>query len=139
MPGAAGREKGLATSLSCVASERARERVEESEGRSPSRTTMTRRAKTTVMFGGGFALVVAGVVWAIAASQSADGEYESHVGAPAFTGRGRPEVVIDEAHYNVHTAAGSYAPFFELLRRDGIRVHRYSGRLSATALRDSFG
>ena len=35
-----------------------------------------------------------------------------------------PTVAIDEAHHNYHTATGRYAPFAELLRRDGFRVVR---------------
>jgi hypothetical protein len=90
------------------------------------------------MLGGGVGLVVAGVVWAVAASQTADESYVPHVGSPAFNGRGRPQVVIDEAHYNLHTVSGTYAPFAALLRRDGFWVRRNSGQLSAAALHDSF-
>jgi hypothetical protein len=56
---------------------------------------------------------------------------------PAFTGRGRPQVFIDEAHFNVHTASGSYAPFAALLRRDGFWVRRNAASLSAAALVDT--
>jgi hypothetical protein len=88
------------------------------------------------MFGGGCALVVVGMAWAVAALQTADAAYEPRVSAPAFAGRGRPDVLIDEAHFNLHTLSGTYAPFAELLRRDGFRVRRNSGRVSAAALRD---
>jgi hypothetical protein len=90
------------------------------------------------MFCGGVGLVAAGVVWAVAASQTADESYVPQVGSPAFTGRGRPQVVIDEAHYNLHTVSGTYAPFAALLRRDGFWVRRNSGQLSSVALHDSF-
>ncbi len=49
-----------------------------------------------------------------------------------------PQVVIDEAHYNLHTVSGTYAPFADLLRRDGFWVRRNVGPLSAAALHDSY-
>ena len=91
------------------------------------------------MFGGGCALLVTGIVWATAASQTADAAYKPFVREPAFAGRGRPEVLIDDAHFNVHTLSGTYAPFAELLRRDGFWVRRTSVPLSSAALRASFG
>jgi hypothetical protein len=93
-----------------------------------------RRTRTGVMFGVGVGLLVTGVAWSVLSSQAADGSYEPFVAAPAFAGRGRPEVLIDEAHYNGHTAGGSYAPFAQLLRRDGYWVRRLSTPLSAAAL-----
>ena len=90
------------------------------------------------MLGGGVGLVVLGIVWAVAATQTADGSYVPQVGTPAFTDRGRPQVVIDEGHYNVHTLSGTYAPFGNLLRRDGFWVRRNSGQLSSATLRDSY-
>ena len=90
------------------------------------------------MLGGGVGLLVAGIVWSVSASQTADGTYVPQVDTPAFTGRGRPQVVIDEGHYNVHTLSGTYAPFANLLRRDGFWVRRTSERLSSATLRDSF-
>jgi hypothetical protein len=99
---------------------------------------LDRQKITTALFAGGLGLFVAGVVWAFAATQTADAAYEPHVKAPAFTGRGRPEVLIDEAHFNLHTLSGSYAPFGALLRRDGFWVRRNNGRFSAAALRDSY-
>ena len=99
---------------------------------------MNRDMATTVMFGGGFALLVTGIVWATAASQTADAAYKPFVREPAFAGRGRPEVLIDEAHFNVHTLSGTYAPFAELLRRDGFWVRRTSVPFSSAAFRASF-
>ena len=90
------------------------------------------------MFGGGMALFVAGVAWAVAASQAADASYRPSVGSPAFTGATRPQLLIDEAHFNVHTASGTYAPFAELLRRDGFWVRRNSAPLSSAALQDGY-
>ena len=90
------------------------------------------------MLGGGVALIVAGIVWTVAATQTADASYVPSVREPAFAGRGRPQVFIDEAHFNVHTASGTYAPFAALLRRDGFWVRRNTTPLSAAALHDGF-
>src|SRR5262245_36179420 len=105
-------------------------------GYNPSSVPM-RRQRTAAMLGGGVALIVAGVVWAVAGAQTADGSYVPAVSAPAFSGRERPQVFIDEAHFNVHTASGTYAPFATLLRRDGFWVRRNTARLSSAALHDS--
>jgi len=99
---------------------------------------LMRRRRTAAMLGGGIALIVSGVVWAVAGAQTADGSYVPTVSAPAFSGRDRPQVFIDEAHLNVHTASGTYAPFATLLRRDGFWVRRNTAPLSSSALRDSF-
>ena len=96
-----------------------------------------RRTRTGVMFGVGVGLLVTGVAWSVLSSQAADGSYEPFVAEPAFSGRARPEVLIDEAHYNVHTMGGSYAPFAQLLRRDGYWVRRLSVPHSAEALRSN--
>jgi hypothetical protein len=89
------------------------------------------------MLGGGIALIVSGVVWAVASAQTADRSYVPSVSAPAFSGRDRPQVFIDEAHFNVHTASGTYAPFAALLRRDGFWVRRNTAPLSSAALGDT--
>jgi hypothetical protein len=102
---------------------------------------MTKTARRpAVLFGCGAAITVTGLVWAVFPSQAADDSYIPRVAAPAFSGRGRPEVLIDEAHYNVHTAGGTYAPFAALLRRDGFWVRSGRSPLSLSALdRDGDG
>ena len=56
------------------------------------------------------------------AQQVADPDFAPPIDKPAYElGRG-PRVVIDAAHLNFHTADGRYAPFAELLRRDGYRI-----------------
>jgi hypothetical protein len=89
------------------------------------------------MLGVGLALTAAGVVWAAWPSQAADRAFVPIVAEPAYTGRPRPAVLIDGAHYNVHTASGSYRPFAELLRRDGYRVRSLGDPLSSAALGDA--
>jgi hypothetical protein len=56
------------------------------------------------------------------AQQVADTSFRPPIPAPAYRpGRG-PVVLLDEAHFNFHTAGGRYKPFAELLRRDGYVV-----------------
>ena len=56
------------------------------------------------------------------AQQVADSSFKPPIADPAYrTGRG-PVVMLDEAHFNFHTAEGRYKPFSELLRRDGYVV-----------------
>ena len=67
--------------------------------------------------------LVAGALAAAAnAQQVADPDFAPPIEKPEYElGRG-PRVAIDAAHLNFHTADGRYAPFAELLRRDGYRV-----------------
>ena len=65
-------------------------------------------------------LAIAGVD--LGAQQRSDRAFSVAVTNSTFAvGRG-PTVFIDEAHHNFHTAAGRYAAFAELLRKDGYRV-----------------
>lgn len=64
-----------------------------------------------------------------------DAEFDPVVSRPAYAmGRG-PIVMIDEAHFNIHTAEGGYKPFAALLRRDGFRVVRFKSRFDRASLR----
>lgn len=65
------------------------------------------------------ALILAG---SLAGQQVADTAFKPHIDAPAFSAGGGPVMMIDEAHYNFHTAGGRYSPFAELLRQDGYTV-----------------
>jgi len=56
------------------------------------------------------------------AQQASDPKFSAKVRAPAYAHGQGPLVMIDEAHHNYHTAAGRYAAFADLLRRDGYRV-----------------
>ena len=53
--------------------------------------------------------------------QTADPDFDAKVTEPAFTDR-RPTVLFDEAHFNRHTAGGSYKPFVDLISNDGFRI-----------------
>ena len=69
------------------------------------------------------------------AQQVADTSFEPPIPDPAYrTGRG-PVVLLDEAHFNFHTAEGRYKPFAELLRRDGYVVKASRLKFSGASLR----
>jgi len=68
--------------------------------------------------------------------QKADNDWVPTVDRPAFT-TVHPRVVIDEAHYNPHTARGKYRPFARLLEADGYQVARGEEKLSAESLADA--
>ena len=53
--------------------------------------------------------------------QQADASFDASVKNPAYTTT-HPKVVIDEAHFNFHTATGRYKPFADLLTNDGYSV-----------------
>ena len=65
-----------------------------------------------------------------------DTEYSLNNIDPAYQGDSGPNVCIDEAHFNLHTAEGIYRPFAELLRGDGYGVTRFRSGFTADALRD---
>lgn len=52
-----------------------------------------------------------------------DRNYPVDVANPAYLQRG-PLVLFDEAHHNLHTARGTYAPFVHLIENDGYTVRR---------------
>jgi hypothetical protein len=53
--------------------------------------------------------------------QQPDRAYRPRAGNPAHVAR-HPVVLIDEGHFNAHTARGGYSPFARLLREDGYEV-----------------
>ena len=70
-------------------------------------------------------------------AQDADASFRPRVVEPAFSGRPRPRLAIDQGHGNFHTAGGRYSPFARLM--DARRVPRdcrAKGRITAEALRD---
>ena len=66
--------------------------------------------------------------------QVADREFTPRVARPAFAPGTGPKVLLDEAHLNLHTAAGRYAPFVGLLRRDGFVVEPNRSQFSGESL-----
>ena len=58
----------------------------------------------------------------IRAQQVPDPDFKPRIEKPAYAEGKGPVVMIDEAHFNFHTASGRYRSFAELLRRDGYVV-----------------
>src|SRR5262245_60015049 len=58
----------------------------------------------------------------IRAQQVPDPDFKPPVEKPAYAEGEGPVVMIDEAHFNFHTASGRYQSFAGLLRRDGYAV-----------------
>lgn len=71
------------------------------------------------------ALIVANWLWCGAGlvfAQQSDTAYRFENRSPAYSPNAGPSVRIDEAHSNLHTATGTYAPLATLLRGDGYQV-----------------
>ena len=69
------------------------------------------------------------------AQQVADTSFKPPLPDPAYRpGRG-PVVMVDEAHFNFHTAEGRYQAFSEILRRDGYVVRASTLKFSKASLR----
>jgi hypothetical protein len=67
------------------------------------------------------------------AEQVVDSRFHPVVERPAFKPERGPVVMVDEAHFNMHTASGQYAPFAELLRQDGYRVAPFKTKFTSKA------
>jgi hypothetical protein len=84
------------------------------------------------------ALLIAGATVACATTagpgQRPDLEYQPPIIDPLFDMGTGPLVLIDEAHFNFHTAGGRYRTFAELLRRDGFVVRPHTGPFTADSL-----
>jgi hypothetical protein len=86
---------------------------------------------------GGRAGVIAALLAAASASpaqQVADTAFRPPIASPAYTQGAGPLVLLDEAHHNFHTVEGRYAPFVDLVRRDGYRVEPLRAPFSAASL-----
>lgn len=68
------------------------------------------------------------------AQQVSDPDFAPPIPQPAYAPGSGPTVLIDEAHFNFHTASGRYKPFADLLTRDGYVVKPSTVTLSADAL-----
>jgi hypothetical protein len=69
------------------------------------------------------------------AQQVADPDFKPPVEKPAYAAGRGPVVLIDEAHFNFHTATGRYLAFAELLRRDGYVVAASKAKFSPKSLK----
>jgi hypothetical protein len=70
------------------------------------------------------------------AQQVPDLGYKPPIENPAYAKGEGPRVGIDEAHTNFHTATGRYAPFANLVMRDGYRVARVKKAFSDAQLKN---
>jgi len=73
---------------------------------------------------------------AIYAQQVPDTEFKPKIEKPAFAEGKGPVVLLDEAHFNFHTASGRYQTFANLLRRDGYVVKASTAKFSKEVLKD---
>lgn len=70
----------------------------------------------------------------IQAQQVADTEFKPKIEKPAFADGKGLVVLLDEAHFNFHTASGRYQTFADLLRRDGYVVKASAAKFSKESL-----
>ncbi|MBD0326302.1 MAG: DUF4350 domain-containing protein [Pyrinomonadaceae bacterium] len=71
----------------------------------------------------------------VQAQQVADASFRPAIPKPTYAQGLGPLVLIDEAHFNFHTASGRYQAFAELLRRDGYNVQPSTVPFSREALK----
>ena len=67
--------------------------------------------------------------------QRADPNFDVKVAKPAYTTT-HPKVLIDEAHFNFHTAGGRYKPFAQIVANDGYQVAPNRSKFVKEALKD---
>jgi hypothetical protein len=68
------------------------------------------------------------------AQQVSDPDFAPPIPRPAYSKGHGPVVLVDEAHFNFHTASGRYQPFADLLARDGYVVKASAAKFSKAAL-----
>ncbi len=89
--------------------------------------------KTSVLF---LLLSVCSVVITTHAQQVPDSDFKPKIEKPAFAEGKGAVVLLDEAHFNFHTASGRYQTFADLLRRDGYVVNASKEKFSKNSLKD---
>jgi uncharacterized protein (DUF2249 family) len=67
--------------------------------------------------------------------QVSDTSFKPPIAKPAYSQGQGPVILLDEAHFNFHTANGRYQPFADLLRRDGYIVNASSSKFSKASLK----
>lgn len=72
------------------------------------------------------------------AQQVPDTAYSPSPFQPRYQRAKGPKVLIDEAHFNFHTATGGYRVFCKVLEKDGYRTGRWTQRFDQASL-DSVG
>lgn len=68
------------------------------------------------------------------AQQVPDTDFKPKISEPAFAEGKGLVVLLDEAHFNFHTASGRYQTFADLLRRDGYVVNASAAKFSKDSL-----
>jgi len=71
----------------------------------------------------------------IKAQQVPDADFKPPIEKPAYAEGKGPVVLIDEAHFNFHTASGRYQSFADLLRRDGYVVQASKEKFGKESLK----
>ena len=71
----------------------------------------------------------------IRAQQVPDPDFKPPIEKPEYAEGKGPIVMIDEAHFNFHTASGRYRSFAELLRRDGYVVQASKEKFGKESLK----
>ncbi len=69
------------------------------------------------------------------AQQVPDPDFKPKIEKPAFAEGKGAVVLLDEAHFNFHTASGRYQTFADLLRRDGYVVNASKEKFSKDSLK----
>src|SRR5262245_39803286 len=67
------------------------------------------------------------------AQQVADPDFDKKVTKPAYVSK-HPEVLIEDAHFNFHTATCRYKPFADLITNDGYQVSPNKQKFSKESL-----
>ena len=70
----------------------------------------------------------------VCAQQVPDPNFKPKIEKPAFAQGKGAVVMLDEAHFNFHTASGRYQTFADLLRRDGYVVNASAAKFSKESL-----
>ena len=82
------------------------------------------------------AMVILTAIAAMAnAQQVVDPDFHPVVDHPEYKPEGGPVVLVDEAHFNYHTASGQYEPFARVLRLDGFRVQAFKETFKPRSLK----
>ena len=71
----------------------------------------------------------------IKAQQVPDPDFKPPIEKPAYADGKGPVVLIDEAHFNFHTASGRYQSFADLVRRDGYVVQASKEKFGKESLK----
>ncbi|HKQ80149.1 MAG TPA: DUF4350 domain-containing protein [Blastocatellia bacterium] len=71
----------------------------------------------------------------IKAQQVPDPDFKPPIEKPAYAEGKGPVVLIDEAHFNFHTASGRYQSFADLVRRDGYVAQASKEKFSKESLK----